>query len=652
MGSYANVALFYFGCIICYNGFVASQKLVQLTYCSASVDGKLINLEPLTDSLSAAFGDWNYTYNPCFKFSKPKNANHGFGDKCLAVAFCKFGEQSRRQYYYTLGFHNDAEFVLEKSNNETTLQLVYNGFRSMKGKTTYVRLVCDTHRTKTKDAYFTIVKDLKGLGNVYAELHHVSCCPGGQPHNDRDEKDVQQTGVVTTDHLVGIIANETDSDNEVVLENKNENTGADRTKVLIIVGVNVGVIFVASVVGFMCYNSKSHTDFYSKLPGVRNVPELPLWQLASIPDIRSASAGPIISTGQTISAIPSTVKAEYRDGAPHKRKSVTFPVLDHCEISEDSLTISQRLGGSIFWDTYVADWTGITVTVKRLTSSIHKYQINKENIGQLKNQVSFLSKQRHRNIVSVLGYCSESVYPYIISECITGQVMKDFIKNAGQQLTWPHRIKILSQVADGMAFLHSTQPPILHRDLRCGNLFITNNDVVKICDFGVVNIIQPLRSVCQLEDCCCQGLFSACPPSIAWTAPEVLEHPNAQEGEGYITTATDVYSYAVVMWELVMCEDPFEDMNTAQEVMDYVKSGGRPEVTGNVQVLKSYNMLMKKCWDSNPNDRPSFKQITVRLKEILHQAKMFQKALSNKGIRTRTSSKSLSISFSDNNEKT
>ena len=39
----------------------------------------------------------------------------------------------------------------------------------------------------------------------------------------------------------------------------------------------------------------------------------------------------------------------------------------------------------------------------------------------------------------------------------------------------------LSQVADGMAYLHSTNPPILHRDLRCGNLFVTDNDVIKVC---------------------------------------------------------------------------------------------------------------------------------------------------------------------------
>ena len=88
----------------------------------------------------------------------------------------------------------------------------------------------------------------------------------------------------------------------------------------------------------------------------------------------------------------------------------------------------------------------------------------------------------------------------------------------------------------------------------------------QICDFGMVKLTQPLRAVCKKTDCCCQGLYSACTPEIGWTAPEVLADPNSDESEGHITHLSDVYSFAIVMWELVMCDDPFEDMNVVQEV--------------------------------------------------------------------------------------
>jgi len=63
-----------------------------------------------------------------------------------------------------------------------------------------------------------------------------------------------------------------------------------------------------------------------------------------------------------------------------------------------------------------------------------------------------------------------------------------------------------------------------------------------------------------------QGLYSACPPYLGWTAPEVLGHPNSMESDGHITSASDVYSYGVVMWELINGNDPYEDMHTAPEV--------------------------------------------------------------------------------------
>lgn len=68
-----------------------------------------------------------------------------------------------------------------------------------------------------------------------------------------------------------------------------------------------------------------------------------------------------------------------------------------------------------------------------------------------------------------------------------------------------------------------------------------------------------------------QGNYSACPQSVRWTAPEVLDNPRAMEVEEVFSTSADVYSFGVVMWELVMCDDPFEDINTEQEVCLHLK---------------------------------------------------------------------------------
>ncbi|KAL3861611.1 hypothetical protein ACJMK2_007636 [Sinanodonta woodiana] len=253
------------------------------------------------------------------------------------------------------------------------------------------------------------------------------------------------------------------------------------------------------------------------------------------------------------------------------------------------------------------------------------------------------SRQRHRNIVSIIGLCLESRHPYVISEYVDGQCVKDFIKRGGGLLNWPLRVKLLTQIADGMAFLHSTKPPILHRDLRCANLFITERDIVKVADFGLIHLTQPLRSACREEDCCCQGKYSACPPSISWTAPEVFAHPNSNESDGFITKAADVYSFGIVMWEIVMCEDPFDEIGSTKEVIEHVLSGGRPEIAGNAVILPQYKTLMQSCWDRDPENRPTFKQICVRMKELLFQARSFQKSIYNRRLKLQ---KDLSVKIS------
>ncbi|XP_053378593.1 uncharacterized protein LOC128548182 [Mercenaria mercenaria] len=154
------------------------------------------------------------------QFKSRKSDHHTEEEEIYQL--CKYGQQDRREYYYTLGFHSDAVFIAERNDNETTILLSYNGFRSMNGKMTYVRLVCDRERILPQDANFTILKDMKGLGKVYGELHHVSCCPDGYlqvQNTDQDGQPVKQThteGQLTingTDNL----SNSTDSGEKSVL---------------------------------------------------------------------------------------------------------------------------------------------------------------------------------------------------------------------------------------------------------------------------------------------------------------------------------------------------------------------------------------------------------------------------------------------------
>ncbi|KAJ8320985.1 hypothetical protein KUTeg_002572 [Tegillarca granosa] len=458
-----------------------------------------------------------------------------------------------------------------------------DGFpRSMVTKTTNITLKCNRTLYKVEDARFDIIEDDTRLG-IRAELSHICCCPnacinGIPPVNNTNLGISLASGNMTDIPAISV-------------------------KILTLIGVNVGVVVLAGIVASMCYVKRTNLQIYYKLPVIQTFSSRRT-EDPSMDDLMENGL-----SGATPGPIPRPVA--YRDYEPdsaRQKKPVQLPVLDDCLITKNSITLGQRLGGGLFGDTHVGVFSGLKVAVTRITVNIHEDQITPESLKVLTDEVWFLSRQRHRNIVSMFGLCVENRLPYIISEFVEGETVKYYIQNRDDCVTWPQRMKICLQVADGMAYLHSTNPPILHRDLRCSNLFISSHDIIKVGDFGLVRLIQPFRDKCDIEDCS-QGQYSACPSSPRWTAPEVLENPTSKENESNITASSDVYSFGVA---------------------ELVKQGVRPEIPNSVAIMPQYRTLMKQCWNGDPESRPSFKQIATRSKELIHQSKTFQKALFNK----------------------
>ncbi|XP_025082560.1 probable serine/threonine-protein kinase drkC isoform X2 [Pomacea canaliculata] len=586
-------------------GQQAAVGLKPLGSCSVEIGGdasSVINLEPIArkdgfprfiTQFNSTDGVWNYTFNPCHSYDFPKpNPHVGFGDKCLSVSICKYGMQNNRLHLFTMGIQGDNksrfQAVVDQSN-KTSVQLVYEGLESMRKRITVIRLVCDETQKGPEGGVFTIIEDF-GVKPVVAELRHECCCLG-----------------TCKGHFVNITDN-----------SKQKPKKDDGGMMLIIVGSVVTILMLVALIGGLCYIKKTHVQFYSKLP-----------------TLNSNLPGQSIINGKT---------TDFRDYEPASasRKKL-LPVLEDTMINSDSLEMCQRLGGGIFGDTHLAKWNEMTVAVKRLALQVHENPITPEAIKLMKNEIWFLGRQRHKNIVAVLGLCLDGKIPSIITEYVIGECLKDFLKVQGRLLSWSHRVRMCTQVADGMAFLHSTKPPIIHRDLRCGNLFLSDNDLVKVADFALVKLLQPIREECPIDDCYCRRTMSACPASIRWTAPELLNDPMSKEGiidkqakekgeavKQAITPACDVYSFAMTMWEIPMCEDPFEEISTETEVIEIVKNGGRPDTPSSIDLMPQYKDLMKQCWDQQPEQRPHFKQIATWLKDMQSQARSYQKQLNNR----------------------
>ncbi|XP_029643365.1 probable serine/threonine-protein kinase drkC [Octopus sinensis] len=536
---------------------------------------QIFNSLEIVNKFSTTFNKWNYTFDPCILFNQPQNPERSLGDKCRYIVMCKSKISRNRIYNYAVGTkeHSNIGNVWFPYLNKYVLSVSYKGLKSHRKLWVHVALVCDADRKGPDDGLFQILTDeLKK--DIYAELRHRCACING-------------CGKAAVNFTRPVLISTNETEKAVSSEKDGMLTG------LIVGGIALLMVIVL-IVG-LCHSSSSIT-FYQKLPTKSRRRESIKAQLDYEPELAQS-------------------------------KKRELPVINCCIIPASQIETGKRLGGGIFADTFVGKWDSWTVAVKRLTLVIHPNQLSSSLIEWMKKEVNYFRKHRHRNIVSVLGLCLETRLPCLMVEFVEGVALRDYMKHNYNCMTWPLRARICLQASEGLHFLHSRKPAILHRDIRCANIFISDHDIVKVADFGITKLLQPLREECNKEDCACQKHLSACAPSIRWTAPEVLRNPRAREEDRCFSTASDVYSFGVFMWEILYNKDPFYEIDNEEKVLISILKNVRPGLKDSVEYQPEYKELLQYCWNQDPQKRPKFKEVVTKCKDILNHSRNYQKSV-------------------------
>ena len=134
---------------------------------------------------------------------------------------------------------------------------------------------------------------------------------------------------------------------------------------------------------------------------------------------------------------------------------------------------------------------------------------------------------------------------------------------------------------------------IVHRDLKSLNVLLDEHWRAKICDFGL-SIEDPNLKINVRSRVC---------GTLPWMAPELLKGSNP-------TAACDVYSFGIVLWELLTMSSPYSHLNDS-EILHGVQDGLRPEIPESV--LPFYRDILTRCWASDPLLRPSMSSIRASL---------------------------------------
>lgn len=164
------------------------------------------------------------------------------------------------------------------------------------------------------------------------------------------------------------------------------------------------------------------------------------------------------------------------------------------------------------------------------------------------NEVDWLSKIRHQNIVSLLGYCIHGEARFLVYEMMHNGSLETQLHgpSQGSSLTWHLRMKIAVDVARALEYLHERcNPPVIHRDLKSSNILLDSSFNAKLSDFGLAVTAGTQNKNIKLSG------------TLGYVAPEYLL-------DGKLTDKSDVYAFGVVLLELLIGRKPVEKMSPSQ----------------------------------------------------------------------------------------
>ncbi|XP_059663053.1 probable serine/threonine-protein kinase PBL15 [Cornus florida] len=232
-------------------------------------------------------------------------------------------------------------------------------------------------------------------------------------------------------------------------------------------------------------------------------------------------------------------------------------------------------------------------------------------------EVIFLGQLRHPNLVKLIGYCCEDEERLLVYEFMPrGSLENHLFKRLSVSLSWGTRLKISIGAAKGLAFLHGAEKPVIYRDFKTSNVLLDSDFNAKLSDFGLATM-GPEGSNTHVT--------TRVMGTYGYAAPEYVS-------TGHLTTKSDIYSFGVVLLELLTGRRamdktrPKSEQNLVDWAKPYLTSSRRircimdHRLSGQYSVkgAKEMALLALHCVSLNPKDRPKMPTIIETLEALQH----------------------------------
>lgn len=305
--------------------------------------------------------------------------------------------------------------------------------------------------------------------------------------------------------------------------------------------------------------------------------------------------------GRYVIAEPSTAHEEEEDEGEEEEveargRGAQLHVL---EIDFSELLLEELIGVGGFGKVYRAVWRGVEVAVKAARRDLDEEAC--ETLQNVRQEARLFSMLRHPNIMALLGVCVQEPNLCLVMEYARGGALNRAL--AGKRIP-PHTLVDWAvQIARAMQYLHCQAiVPIIHRDLKSSNILILervenedlSNKTLKITDFGLA------REWHRTTKMSAAGTY-------AWMAPEVIRSSTFSKG-------SDVWSYGVLLWELLTGEVPFRGIDGL--AVAYGVAMNKLALPIPSTCPEPFARLMEDCWSADPHARPPFSTILDLLTSI------------------------------------
>ncbi|KAL6960535.1 hypothetical protein U1Q18_038298 [Sarracenia purpurea var. burkii] len=261
------------------------------------------------------------------------------------------------------------------------------------------------------------------------------------------------------------------------------------------------------------------------------------------------------------------------------------------------LFVGPKIGEGAHAKVYEGKYKNQSVAIKIVPKGDTPEEIAKRE-GRFAREVAMLSRVQHRNLVKFIGACREPIM-VIVTELLLGGTLRKYLLNMRPRcLDMRVAIGFALDIGCAMECLHSHG--IIHRDLKPENLLLTaDHKTVKLADFGLA------REESLTE------MMTAETGTYRWMAPELYSTVTLRHGEKkHYNHKVDVYSFSIVLWELIHNKLPFEGMSNLQAAYAAAFKNTRPSAD---ELPHDLAFIVSSCWKEDPNARPNFSQIIQML---------------------------------------